>query len=420
MSENHQRKIQSMGLKLIVILSLLLSTVVFAKKQNYRFEVLSPEIYSLMSQKDQLKYVNLVREAWVSFEIQLPQATFSKNSFQLFPTAIASAKSCYVGGAVVPTVKSKNKTLCSTLGRSCPGVSDSFLCGEIFNNSCISRTPIKTLSKRCLEAAKSVRPSKAEYERMVKSIHSNFQEICNRDPIPATVEGCAIVSKRITDISTPDSSQFVLSNQVSRPSSSPIYKAYPSLQSVYKGCPVAMNKFTGKPMWVPQFDTSEALQCQFNQNQQLLDKIAQTGCTDSPARPTYRTEITTGGLPSTKRTGFISSMSEVSRSSRGTVFNIQMVTYDLTKTPLGLRRENLILRENKNTFEILPTYDATSGRTANVRNYQANSVNIEGGITNLELQAIMTSTPCNLSKALRQMTLTPQTSDQGRASSSLQ
>jgi hypothetical protein len=378
-----------------------------AKKTQISLEILTPEIYTLMSKKDQKFYIQHIRKAWLEFETNLSPQLAHYPSFQFFEVAEADNQSCIVGGAIVPSIRSDKKRLCSTKGRSCGELKDSFQCGEIFNSACISRTPISSLSKRCYEASKNSTPSTQEYEGVVRSIALQYQEICQNNPLPATVEGCITLAKKMTEVSSPNHPQFVLASQVNNPLSDPISRVFSPLHNEYKHCGVAeIDPATKVRLWIPQFKLTPAHICQMNQNRSIFEKLAQAGCSNNPPPlPPYRTVITTEGTPSIRKIGFVTGVTEVERKVGEVIHNLRFLRFDTSARPFQLVEENIILSSRGDRHEVLPTYSPNaSGRTARISNTQTNSINLEGGgITNLELEAIMTATRCNMAQKIREL-----------------
>ena len=73
---------------------------------------------------------------------------------------------CLIGGLLRDRLTGGK---CPTKDNDCGQKKDGFLCGTIFNEECISRTPIETLSKRCVEASKGKALSQKKYKKLLQN-----------------------------------------------------------------------------------------------------------------------------------------------------------------------------------------------------------------------------------------------------------
>ena len=73
---------------------------------------------------------------------------------------------CLIGGLLREKLKGGK---CPTRDNDCSGKSDGFHCGPIFNRVCISRTPVNSLSDRCMKASKGQALSTENYKRLLEN-----------------------------------------------------------------------------------------------------------------------------------------------------------------------------------------------------------------------------------------------------------
>ena len=97
---------------------------------------------------------------------------------------------CLIGGLLR---EKKIGGKCPTKGNSCPSKSDGFRCGPIFNSVCISRTPIKNLSKRCAQKSGDI------------ISEENYKKLLENDPV---AEFCKINSTKANCRNYPNISQL--------------------------------------------------------------------------------------------------------------------------------------------------------------------------------------------------------------------
>ena len=97
---------------------------------------------------------------------------------------------CLIGGLVREKMKDGK---CPTKGNSCPNKKDGFRCGPIFNSICISRTPIKNLSKRCAQKSGDI------------ISEENYKKLLENDPV---AEFCKINSTKANCRNYPNISQL--------------------------------------------------------------------------------------------------------------------------------------------------------------------------------------------------------------------
>ena len=87
---------------------------------------------------------------------------------------------CFIGGVFKKLFysRSKRRYVCLPEGNRCNGV-DSFKCGLIFNEKCVSLYPVRSLSKRCYEAAKEEFFDEQEYYKYMETVHSYYELYCS-------------------------------------------------------------------------------------------------------------------------------------------------------------------------------------------------------------------------------------------------
>lgn len=389
----------------LVLISFAFTPFAFSKESSLGFQVVNSEIYQLMNKKEQLEYINSIRQAWLDLESSYTQPALA-TQFQFFNTAYADSSSCIVGGAEVPRVKLGDRNVCSTKTRPCDNSEDSFKCGEIFSSTCIKRNPISTLSRRCYEASQNALLSPSDYEKLIPRMNDQFKKICLNNPSQTTSAGCVLFGQRIFDVSTPESPLFARSNapaQSNKEPSRPLSKALS--QQGYKDCPSIVEPKTKQVLYIPKFGVTESHVCQYNKNQDMLSAIAKSGCSSNPPPlPRYKTEITTGERPKKSLFGFVASLSEEFKKARDEViYAMTFFEHDLNSPkPTRYEEKRVYLRKKGDDYFLLPSHDPNAtGTKVKINNVASNSINVESDTTNIHLEAMLTATRCSTSNALR-------------------
>ncbi len=146
--------------------------------------------YEKLSDQAQLTYIQKIKAYYLQFEESVindlpiqPESTAQLPMFNFF-IITASADNfkgkCLIGGVVRSTVYSRRlkRQACPIFGRGCNGSPNNFKCGIIFNNKCISINPVKSISKRCYEAAKDEPVNKAQYGDYELSVNNILEQYC--------------------------------------------------------------------------------------------------------------------------------------------------------------------------------------------------------------------------------------------------
>lgn len=182
----------TLSLLLIPILAIFSAEIAFAKKNHI----------NLGKYFDVISAIQKV-EAQQEYDYQLEKkGKFSSIQIGFFNRAIASTsdQTCLIGGVQRSLVNG----LCPTFGRSCSKKEDSFKCGEIYNETCVSRTPIKTLSKRCAATATlNVPETIDETEKFVKKAKNIYENNC-LDAASRSKSGCMEFQKSLAQIEKKD------------------------------------------------------------------------------------------------------------------------------------------------------------------------------------------------------------------------
>jgi hypothetical protein len=316
------------------------------------FRLLTDEEYSMLSAKNRILYTNQLRKAWLDFENEYPQAQevaevskWRKFFLGLQPIDSAFATSeiappCIICGVQLLSVKNaQGRYVCPTRGRPCSGQSDGFQCGPLFDNACISRTPINTLSYRGYIANSGVALSTEEYTKAKIDIESTYRQICFTKQSP----GCSILAQKIRELnlgqiaaikgepdtvtssgtdtvlnrsasaatsgtdgvtyrsasaslsgtgaatyrsqSTSAASSRPASTQISRSASAPsatrsVNPAAQTQRTVTQrpGCSLPTDRRTGAILPVPIFNLKVDQSCHYTNNRRLLGELATKGC----------------------------------------------------------------------------------------------------------------------------------------------
>jgi len=138
------------------------------------------EDYAQWPAEQQIAYELEARQAFFDFESgsQAKMEFAGSATLQfwatLFPAAFAAPeKACLVGGVRRAMVNLSDRYVCPTSGRPCgPQGDKGFLCGTVYNDACISREPVGTISKRCLEAAGNTPSDEARYSEKRSAFQS--------------------------------------------------------------------------------------------------------------------------------------------------------------------------------------------------------------------------------------------------------
>lgn len=139
--------------------------------------------YSKLNLEKKKNYIKNVRREYVKFENELNEKMEIANTTPSIWDAISSYawavdNKCLIGGIEQPTVAGK----CSSRGNKCDSEdapSDSFKCGDIFGNVCISRTPVGSISLRCLNASSKANvPTAEEYFNIQDNATKTYYSYC--------------------------------------------------------------------------------------------------------------------------------------------------------------------------------------------------------------------------------------------------
>ena len=160
------------------------------EKKSQTSLLLPLEDYKKLSDDTRLTYIQQIKTHYLHFEESVindlpiqPESTVQLPIFNfLIITAAADSfkGKCLIGGVVRSTVYSRRlkRRACPIFGRGCNGSNDNFQCGVIFNNKCISINPVRSLSKRCYEAAKNEPVNTDQYREYESSINNILEKYC--------------------------------------------------------------------------------------------------------------------------------------------------------------------------------------------------------------------------------------------------
>ncbi len=144
---------------------------------------ISKSEYSKLNLEKKKNYIKNVRSEYVKFENELNEKMEIANTTPSIWDAISSYawavdNKCLIGGIEQPIVAGK----CSSRGNKCDSEdapSDSFKCGDIFGNVCISRTPVGSISLRCLNASSKANvPTAEEYFNIQDNATNTYYRYC--------------------------------------------------------------------------------------------------------------------------------------------------------------------------------------------------------------------------------------------------
>jgi hypothetical protein len=165
--------------------------------------------YQRLNGAQRASYISVVRTAFANFERkQLEGVGYARlpNSWLLFgfdSAYAADASTCLIGGQERPLVGGK----CSTKGNQCSGTTtgaatgiagDTFKCGGVFGGACVERTPVGSISKRCLDLAeKSVPVPALEFPKFIHAANDIKQKHCSDNGGRAGSAACKALIERM-------------------------------------------------------------------------------------------------------------------------------------------------------------------------------------------------------------------------------
>lgn len=195
----------------LVVLMLLPNFLV--AKTNFTSVLLKVSEYKRLSVEHQQAYSRALQSAFLEFEEMMFDETHLSDSArnsqpslrlwehlieQFQPVAIASSNNhCVIGGVLLSRQNQGGNSFCPTTGRRCelPGSSDNFKCGAIFNQGCVTRLPISSLSQRCKQSGANFKWP--EYDKVKKELEK-LELFCQK--MQNGSEGCGYLQQRIADI----------------------------------------------------------------------------------------------------------------------------------------------------------------------------------------------------------------------------
>ena len=162
--------------------------------------------YLKLSESGKLKFSNKLRKAYLVLEKDELNVSYLKDtnkeklSFQeklatvkleglhsfflqlLNPPAHANTKQkCLIGGILRDRTYSShlNKTVCSARKNNCNDKNNTFQCGALFNSTCISLHPIKTISQRCYKSSQGQPLKRNAYNSFINTQNPQFFDYCD-------------------------------------------------------------------------------------------------------------------------------------------------------------------------------------------------------------------------------------------------
>ena len=363
------------------------------------FDMLAPYTYNQLPSKQQKEYINQIRKAWLDFEkIYHSNTIVTAPIWQrlFFENAYAAAPACIIGGANIWSVRSGKKYVCPTRGRDCDGKPDSFRCGAIFSEVCISRTPISDLSERCYKESSSKPLKKDEYEHIVSVMAPDFEALCSEKAV-TNRDGCRVLANKMNDISKEHSIRIAALDEYNK---KPI--AAPESSSTAGssgGLPICSNgnapDKTKPYWWLPQFDLS-GNKCPFESNRSQLAQLTQNGCSsNNPFSSLFTTGFSTTDNSlilgqSSFLEGVIEDVSiQEKKSESNILYTLQMLIPNTTKSPISVERKSLNLRQDGPRFYLFDPYSKdpqevkvanTNRTTIAIDNVATTSKQIEGKV----------------------------------------
>lgn len=373
------------------------------KNAELSFEMLAPYTFNQLPPMQQKEYINQIRKAWLDFEKKyhsssIVSAPIWQRAF--FETANAAAPACIIGGANIWSVRSGKKYVCPTTGRSCDGKSDSFRCGAIFSEACISRTPISDLSERCYKESSAKALKKDEYEHIVSVMAPDFEALCSGKTV-TNRDGCRTLANKMNDIAKEHSIRIAaLEEYNKKPIAAPESTTAESKAAVGEAnlpiCSDGISPDKRKPnWWLPPFDLSATL-CPFVSNRSQLTSLSQNGCNrNNPLSHLFTTGFRSADNSlilgqSSFLEGLIEDVSVQEKKSEDNIlYTLQMLIPNTTKYPIAVERKNFSLRQDGTRFYLLDPYSKdpqevkvsnTNRTTIAIDNVPTTSRQIEGKV----------------------------------------
>ncbi|MBX7231073.1 MAG: hypothetical protein K1X29_03205, partial [Bdellovibrionales bacterium] len=131
-------------------------------KKNTKNLILSLAEFAKLSDQQKRNYIKKLQDAIYDFEVWQAKNGMeyvsndpNNSPWSFFAEAWAADEddscNCIIGGVCRKKITRNNKKLCPTFGRPCSQDNTKFKCGKIYNEVCIVRIPIDTISQRCHE-----------------------------------------------------------------------------------------------------------------------------------------------------------------------------------------------------------------------------------------------------------------------------
>ncbi len=171
-------------------------------------QLLSSSDYSSFSPSSRENYIKKIKQSYLQFERNVDEGLFPLQAKTtifnfLIPSALASTSGkCLIGGVIRDTAYSSKlkRKVCPVYGRNCENRENTFQCGVVFNNKCISINPVRSLSKRCYQASQGTSINPADYASYKKSLENIINQYCKGKR--KSWAGCINVRNRVKEINS--------------------------------------------------------------------------------------------------------------------------------------------------------------------------------------------------------------------------
>ncbi len=150
-------------------------------------QLLPSSNYGNLSSSARHNYIKNVKKSFLHFELAVKdKSPAQKKTALLFPFFFIAkaqanpANQCLIGGVMREKTYNEylKKVICPTFERECEGRPETFQCGAVFNNKCISRKPATSISDRCYKASENIPISSQDYQQYKSSVEDIAQEFC--------------------------------------------------------------------------------------------------------------------------------------------------------------------------------------------------------------------------------------------------
>lgn len=179
-----------------------------AKRKSNKIKLLSVKKFYKLSKPQQKSYVAKIQKIVVLMEkrarVKSPKLySQNSNTYQHLMNYIIepayAARLCAIGGIF----RTPRGGKCPTFGRSC-GEGDTFKCGSVFGQVCVSRTPIADISDRCFAEAQTnpeaINAAVNGYAKVKDLVTKLMNENCEASKDPSNPMGCDVIQAQLNSL----------------------------------------------------------------------------------------------------------------------------------------------------------------------------------------------------------------------------